>query len=163
MTDTPQDPKVARRFDYVRAAAGGYRAMLGVESYLHSCGLDDGLIALVKLRVSQINGCAYCIDMHWKDLRAFGETEQRLYSLDAWHECPFYTVRERAALRWAEAVTRLDDGHVPDEVHREVSEQFDEAGVANLTLVIATINAWNRLAIAARTPAGTYQPARRSS
>jgi AhpD family alkylhydroperoxidase len=108
--------------------------------------------------VSQINGCAFCIDMHWKDLRALGETEQRLYSLDAWHESPFYSDRERAALAWAEAVTRLADGHVPDEVYRQVCTQFDEAGVANLTFVVATINAWNRLAIASRTPPGSYQP-----
>lgn len=162
MTDTPQHPKTARRFDYVRAAAGGYHAMLGLESYLHTCGLEDGLISLVKLRVSQINGCAFCIDMHWKDLRALGETEQRLYSLDAWHECPWYTPRERAALLWAEAVTRLGDGHVSDEVYRAVGEHFDEAGLSNLTLVVATINAWNRLVIASRTPAGSYQPVRRA-
>jgi AhpD family alkylhydroperoxidase len=163
MTESSDPKGPARRFDYVRAAAGGYRAMLGLESYLHTCGLEPGLIELVKLRVSQINGCAYCIDMHWKDLRALGETEQRLYALDAWHECGFYTARERAALRWAEAVTRLADGHVPDEVYREVSREFDEPAISNLTLVISTINAWNRLAIAARTPAGSYQPTRRTS
>lgn len=163
MTDTPHDPEsVTRRFDYARATPGGYRAMLGLEAYLHSSGLEPVLIELVKLRVSQINGCAFCIDMHWKDLRALGETEQRLYALDAWHECPFYSARERAALLWAEAVTLLSDGHVSDEVYRAVSQQFDEPGISNLTLVVATINAWNRLAISARTPAGSYQPAKRA-
>jgi AhpD family alkylhydroperoxidase len=159
MTDPPHAPNAAApRFSYARTAEGGYRAMLGLESYLHSCGLEAGLIHLLKLRVSQINGCAFCIDMHWKDLRAIGETEQRLYSLDAWHESPYYSDRERAALAWAEAVTNLADGHVPDEVYRQVRAQFDEQGVANLTFVAATINAWNRLAIASRTPPGSYQP-----
>ena len=149
------------RFDYARAAPGGFQAMLGLENFLHGCGLEASLIHLIKLRVSQINGCAFCIDMHWKDLRALGETEQRLYSLDAWHECPFYSERERAALRWAEAVTNLPDGHVSDEVHDQVRAQFDDQGMANLTFVVATINAWNRLAIAARSTPGTYQPAKR--
>jgi len=160
MTDSPPSAAPARRFDYTQLAADGYRAMLGLESFLHGCGLEKSLIHLLKLRVSQINGCAFCIDMHWKDLCAIGETVQRLYSLDAWHECPYYTDRERAALRWAEAVTQLRDGHVSDEVYRQVRQQFDEQGVANLTFVVATINAWNRLAIAARTPAGSYQPAK---
>ena len=159
MTDHAREPD-APRFRYTDAA-GGYKAMLGLESYLHTCGLEQPLVHLLKLRVSQINGCAYCIDMHWKDLRALGETEQRLYSLDAWHECPYYTGRERAALRWAEAVTNLSDGHVPDHVHDHVRRHFDEQGLANLTFVVATINAWNRLAIASRTPPGTYQPAKK--
>lgn len=159
MTENARDPN-APRFHYVRAAAGGYKAMLGLESFLHSCGLELPLIHLLKLRVSQINGCAYCIDMHWKDLRALGEAEQRLYSLDAWHECPFYTDRERAALLWAEAVTNLSDGHVPDRVYEQVSRHFDEQGISNLTFVVATINAWNRLSISARVPPGSYQPAK---
>ena len=164
MTDQPPAPDAAtRRFDHAKLAPGGYRAMLGLESFLHGCGLEAGLIHLLKLRVSQINGCAFCIDMHWKDLRAIGESEQRLYSLDAWHESPFYSDRERAALRWAEAVTQLSDGHVSDAVYAQVREQFDEQGVANLTFAVATINAWNRLAIASRTPPGSYQPARRSA
>src|SRR5215475_3264187 len=128
MTDQARSSAPALRFHYAKAAEGGYRAMLGLESFLHSCGLEAGLIHLLKLRVSQINGCAFCIDMHWKDLRALGEPEQRLYSLDAWHESPFYSDRERAALAWAEAVTSLADGHVPDEVYRQVCTQFDEAG-----------------------------------
>jgi AhpD family alkylhydroperoxidase len=160
VTDPARDPH-APRFDYTRAAPAGYKAMLGLEAFLHSCGLELPLIHLIKLRVSQINGCAFCIDMHWKDLRAIGETEQRLYSLDAWHECPFYSARERAALRWAEAVTNLANGHVPDEIHDEVRRQFDEADIANLTFVVTTINAWNRLAIASRTRPGTYQPAKK--
>jgi len=157
MTDKPRSHAHARRFDYARAAPAGYRAMLGLESFLHDCGLEVALIHLIKLRVSQINGCAFCIDMHWKDLRAIGETEQRLYALDAWRESPFYTDRERAALLWAEAVTRVTDGHVPDEVYDQVRTEFDDQGVANLTFAVATINAWNRLAIASRTPPGTYQ------
>jgi AhpD family alkylhydroperoxidase len=160
VTENARDPQ-APRFNYSRAAAGGYKAMLALEAFLHSCGLEVALLHLIKLRVSQINGCAFCIDMHWKDLRAIGETEQRLYGLDAWHESPYYTSRERAALRWAEAVTNLSDGHVPDPIYDEVSRHFDEQGISNLTFAVATINAWNRLAISARTPAGAYQPARK--
>ena len=147
------------RFNYVRAAAGGYKAMSALESFLHECGLELPLIHLLKLRVSQINGCAFCIDMHWKDLRALGESEQRLYSLEVWRECNWYTERERAALTWAEAVTNLADGHVADDVYAEVAKQFDEKGMSNLTFVVATINAWNRLAIAARSTPGKYRPA----
>jgi AhpD family alkylhydroperoxidase len=156
MTDHA-DPRP--RFQYPRVAPGGYQAMRGLESYLHDCGLEIPLIHLLKLRVSQINGCAFCIDMHWKDLRALGETEQRLYSLDAWHESPFYSDRERAALLWADAVTNLSDGHVSDDVYDRVRRHFDEPGVANLSLVVATINAWNRLLISSRAVPGTYQPA----
>ena len=140
------------RLNYVRVAPGVYHAMDALDEYLASCGLDEALLQLVRLRASQMNGCAYCIDMHWKDLRALGETEQRLYSLDAWHECSWYSDRERAALRWAEAVTVLADGHVSDEVYLEVSRQLDEKDLASLTYVVATINAWNRLCIASRTP-----------
>src|SRR6201993_4175749 len=105
------------RFDYAKVAPGVYGAMASLERYLHACGLEKSLLHLIKLRSSQINGCAYCLDMHWKDLRAIGENEQRLYSLDAWRECPYYTDRERAALSWTEAVTLITDGHVPDEVY----------------------------------------------
>jgi AhpD family alkylhydroperoxidase len=158
MTQTTGGPD-APRFSYARDAAGGYKAMLALEAFLHACGLEPGLIHLVKLRVSQINGCAFCIDMHWKDLRAIGDTEQRLYSLDAWQECPWYSERERAALQWAEAVTNLTDGRVSDEVYQDVSRQFDREALASLTFVVSTINAWNRLSIASRTPPGTYRPA----
>src|SRR4051794_33453329 len=103
---------------------GGYKALAGAETYLHGCGLEIGLIHLIKLRVSQINGCAYCIDMHWKDLRAIGESEQRLYGLDAWEESPYYTDRERAAMGWAEAMTNLREGHVSDGVYEKIRQHF---------------------------------------
>ena len=148
------------RIDYVKSARGVYEAMLGLEKYLHQCGLEENLIGLIKLRASQINGCAYCIDMHWKDLRALGEQEQRLYGLDAWEESPYYTDRERAALAWTEAVTKIREGHVPDRVYEEVRKHFTEKELADLTLAIAAINAWNRLAIAARAVPGLYQPAK---
>jgi AhpD family alkylhydroperoxidase len=148
------------RIDYLTAGRGGYEAMLGLEKYLRQCGLEESLLDLVKLRASQINGCAYCIDMHWKDLRALGEDEQRLYGLDAWEESPYYTDRERAALAWTEAVTNIQEGHAPDFAYREVAKHFTEKEVADLTFAIATINAWNRLAIAARSVPGTYQPTR---
>src|ERR1700704_4406087 len=138
------------RFNSAKASPGAYKAMLGLETYLHQCGLEESLLHLIKLRSSQINGCAYCLDMHWKDLRAIGETEQRLYSLDAWRECPYYTDRERAALAWTEAVTLITNGQVPDAVYDEARTQFGEKELADLTFAVATINAWNRLAIAAR-------------
>jgi AhpD family alkylhydroperoxidase len=137
---------------------GGYRAMLGLEHYLATCGLEKKLLDLIRLRVSQMNGCAYCLDMHWKDLRAIGEAEQRLYSLNAWRECPYYSERERAALIWAEAVTLVTNGHVEDAVYDEVRSQFTEKELADLTLAVATINSWNRLAIAARAEPGLYKP-----
>ena len=147
--------------DLYRPWSDGYKAMLALEAAVRGSGIDLTIFELVKTRASQINGCAYCIDMHTKDARAAGETEQRLYALDAWHECPFYTDRERAALLWAEAVTNLSDGHVPDHVYEQVSHHFDEQGMSNLTFVVATINAWNRLAISARIPPGSYQPAQK--
>ena len=149
------------RIHYTKVAPLAYHAMLGLEKYLHECGLEEGLLHLIKLRASQINGCAYCLDMHWKDLRAIGETEQRLYSLDAWEECPYYTDRERAALAWTEAVTLVSETHVPDEIYELVRKQFSEKELADLTLAVATINAWNRLAIAGRTTPGTYQAPKR--
>ncbi len=149
------------RIRYAKVAPGAVHALLGLEKYIHECGLEEGLLHLIKLRSSQINGCAYCLDMHWKDLRAIGENEQRLYSLDAWEECPYYTDRERAALAWTEAVTKVSETHVPDEVYEEAKKQFSEKELADLTVAIATINAWNRLSIAARTTPGTYQPVKR--
>lgn len=140
-----------------QVAPEGYKALLGLEEYLHRSSLEPSLLHLLKLRASQINGCAYCIDMHWKDLRALGETEQRLYGLDAWEESPYYTDRERAAFAWTEAVTLITQGHVPDKVYETVRQQFSEKEIADLTLAIATINAWNRLAIASRATAGDYQ------
>ena len=147
------------RLNGLAVAPGGYQAMVGLEKYLANCGLEVNLIHLIKLRASQINGCAYCLDMHWKDLRAAGESEQRLYGLDAWEESPYYSDRERAALRWCEAVTRVADTHVPDDVYEQVKPHFSEKELADLTIAIATINAWNRLAIATRTVPGAYKPA----
>ncbi|MFY2562790.1 carboxymuconolactone decarboxylase family protein [Corallococcus terminator] len=148
----------AQRFDTAKLAPGIFTAMMGLEKYLHQCGLEVGLLHLIKLRASQLNGCAYCIDMHWKDLRAIGETEQRLYGLDAWEESPYYSARERAALAWTEAVTNLHDGHVSAAVYEAVKPHFTDKELADLTAAVATINAWNRLAIAARSVPGAYQP-----
>lgn len=146
-----------QRFNYFKAAPDAYKAMSGLEAYLHGCGLEEGLLHLVKLRASQINGCAFCLDMHWKDLRAIGEEEQRLYSLDAWRECPWYSDRERAALAWTEALTLITQGHVPDAVYEEARKQFNEKELTDLSIAVTTINAWNRLSIAARTTPGTYR------
>jgi len=145
------------RIDYFKVIPAAYEAVFGLEKYLHNCSIEQPLLHLIKLRASQLNGCAYCIDMHWKDLRAIGENEQRLYGLDAWEESPYYTERERAALAWTEAVTNLHPGHVPDEVFEKARHEFSEKELADLTLAIATINVWNRLSIAGRTVPGTYQ------
>jgi AhpD family alkylhydroperoxidase len=147
------------RLDYAKAAPGTYDAMDALDRYVQECGLERSLVLLVQLRASQINGCAYCLDMHWKDLRALGDSEQRLYSLDAWRECPYYTDRERAALAWAEAVTLVADGHVSAAAYEEARPRFTEKELADLTFVVAAINAWNRLSIAARLVPGGYQPA----
>ena len=149
-----------QRFDYAKVEPGAYHAMLGLEKYLHESGLEESLLHLIKLRASQINGCAYCLDMHWKDLKAIGEQDQRLYELNAWEEAPFYSDRERGALAWTDAVTRVSESRVPDETYNEVRKHFSDKELADLTLAIATINAWNRLAISARTDPGTYQPAK---
>jgi AhpD family alkylhydroperoxidase len=148
------------RFEYMKVARGVYEAMSGLEKYLRQSGLEEPLLHLIKLRASQINGCAYCIDMHWKDLHALNESEQRMYGLDAWQESPYYTNRERAALAWTEAVTKIREGHVPDEVYERARTELSEKELADLTLAVAAINAWNRLAISARTTPGTYQPAK---
>ncbi|ATB36840.1 4-carboxymuconolactone decarboxylase [Cystobacter fuscus] len=150
------------RINVAAVAPGAYRAMLGLEKYLSECGLEEGLLHLIKLRASQLNGCAYCIDMHWKDARALGETEQRLYGLNAWEESPYYTERERAAFSWTESLTNLGEGHVPDSVYEAVKPHFSERELADLTLAVVTINAWNRLAIASRTVPGAYTPAAHS-
>ena len=151
------------RIHYTKVSPGAYHALLGLEKYLRESGLEERLLHLIKLRASEIIGCACCLDMHWKDLKATGETDQRMYSLDAWRECPYYTDRERAALAWTESVTRVADTHVPDEVYEEVRGHFSEKELADLTVAVAAINAWNRLSIAARTTPGTYQPAARSA
>jgi len=137
--------------------SGAYRAMLGLEQYLDTCGLDKKLLDLIRLRVSQMNGCAYCLDMHWKELRAKGETDQRMYSLEAWRESPYYSEVERAALAWAETVTRVAETRIPDEEYQQARRHFDAPQLADLTLAVAAINSWNRLNIAFRTAPGTYQ------
>jgi AhpD family alkylhydroperoxidase len=131
--------------------------MLGLEKYIHDSSIEPELIHLLKMRASQINGCAYCIDMHSKDARALGETEQRLYGLDAWRETPFYSDRERAALEWIESITLITEGHVPDELFERSRKVFSEQELVDLTMIGVTINAWNRLSIAFRAEAGTYQ------
>jgi AhpD family alkylhydroperoxidase len=148
------------RIDYMKVGQGAINALLGVEKYVNGSGLEPTLLDLIRLRASQINGCAYCIDMHWKDLRAAGETEQRLYGLDAWEESPYYSDRERAALAWTEAVTNIQQGHVPDSVFEHVRQFFSEKELADLTVAITAINSWNRLNIAVRTVPGSYQPAK---
>src|SRR5689334_16810526 len=135
------------RLDYTKASPGTFRALFGLEVHLHGCGLEHELLHLVKLRASQINGCAYCIDMHSKDARAAGETEQRLYLLDAWREAPFYTDRERAALEWTESLTLVSESHVPDEVYQRAREHFSETELVDLAIAVAAINTWNRLSI----------------
>lgn len=147
------------RMEYWKVAPGGYKAIRSLEAYLRECGLEHGLLHLIKLRASQMNGCAYCIDMHWKDARAGGESEQRLYGLDAWREAAYYTDRERAALEWTEALTNITDGHVPDAVYDAVRAHLSEKELADLTWAVAAINAWNRVAIAFRSEAGRYKPA----
>jgi AhpD family alkylhydroperoxidase len=146
------------RLDYPKVAPGAVRAIYAMERFVADSGLERALVDLIKLRASQINGCAYCIDMHWKDARAAGETEQRLYSLNAWRETPFYTDRERAALAWTEAVTLLGEGHVPDAVYEETRGQFSEQDLVALTVAVAAINAWNRVNVSFRTMPGSYQP-----
>jgi AhpD family alkylhydroperoxidase len=143
----------------LNATSGVYQAMLALETCVRkSSGLEPSLLELVRMRASQINGCAFCLDMHSQDARADGETEQRLYCLPAWRETPFYSERERAALAWTEAVTQVAEGHVPDAVFEEARKQFSEEELAQLTLAIVAINGWNRFAIAFRAVPGAYQP-----
>ncbi|GIK37375.1 MAG: carboxymuconolactone decarboxylase family protein [Anaerolineae bacterium] len=147
------------RLEYKKIAPAAYRAMRELETYVQQSDLEPSLLELVKTRASQINGCAYCIDMHTKDARARDESEQRLYALTAWEETPFFTERERAALTWTEAVTEVTKEHVPDEVYALVRQQFTEKELVDLTIAIIAINGWNRLSISFRTVPGTYQPA----
>lgn len=147
------------RIDYTKVAPGALQAMYRLEKYLAQSSIEAPLRDLVKLRASQINGCAYCVDMHWKDARAAGETEQRLYGLVAWREAPYYSERERAALEWTESLTLIADNHVPDKLYEETRRQFSEQELADLTLAVVTINAWNRIAISFRAEPGRYQPA----
>lgn len=149
---------MAERLNYAKAFPEGIHGMLNLGKVIGSSGLDPSLLELVKTRASQMNGCAYCIDMHTKDARAAGETEQRLFALSAWRETPFFTSRERAALAWTEALTNIQQGHAPDDVYEQARREFDEPQLVRLTLAITQINTWNRIAIAFRAEPGTYHP-----
>jgi AhpD family alkylhydroperoxidase len=146
------------RLDYKAVSPAAFKAMLGMETCVRGSGLEHSLLELVKMRVSQINGCAYCLDMHSKDARAAGETEQRLHLLAAWREAPLYSPRERAALAWAEAVTLVATNDLPDALYAQVHAEFNEKAIVDLTLAIITINGWNRLAVGFRAEVGSYQP-----
>jgi AhpD family alkylhydroperoxidase len=146
-----------RKLDYSKVLPKGMKAMNDLDSYSQNCGLEPSLLDLIKLRASQINDCAYCIDMHSKDARTGGETEQRLYSLSIWRETPYYTDRERAALAFTEAITLIAERRVPDDVYKEAQQQFSEEELVKLMLGIVTINAWNRFTIFGDLP-GSYQP-----
>jgi AhpD family alkylhydroperoxidase len=146
-----------KRLNFKRLVPAAYRAMLVLESYVHDTGLEPSLLELVKMRASQINGCAYCLDMHSKDARAAGETEQRLYLLNAWREAPFYTERERAALAWTESVTLVHESHVPEDVYQQARAHFSEDELVNLTIAIVAINGWNRLEVSFRGVPGRYK------
>ena len=147
-----------QRIDYQKVAPEALKGMIEIEKFMASSGLETSLYELVKLRASQINGCAFCIDMHSKDARKAGETEQRIYALNAWKETPFFTDRERAALTWTETLTRISENGVSDEIYNAVREHFEEREMVILTMAIVVINGWNRLAIGLRTVPGSYNP-----
>ena len=146
------------RLEFLKVSPRAVKALLGLQAVVNESGLEHSLLELVKMRASQINGCAYCLDMHSKDAIAAGETPQRLLLLDAWREAPFYSERERAALAWTEAVTRLHDGDVPDDVYEVARAQFSEEHLVMLSLAVIAINSWNRMLIPFRTEAGNYRP-----
>ena len=146
------------RIDFTKLNPKAVQALIGLGTLVEDGGLEQKLLNLIMMRASQINGCAYCLDMHSKDARAAGETEQRLYGLEGWRDAPYYSERERAALAWTEALTLVAATHAPDSVYETVRGQFSETETANLTLAIATINTWNRLNIGLRTVAGDYRP-----
>jgi AhpD family alkylhydroperoxidase len=146
------------RLDWRQTSPRGFQALFGLQGYVNNSGLEYSLLELVKMRTSQINGCAFCLDMHFKDATAAGETPQRLYLLDAWREVKLYSQRERAALAWTEALTLVSDGHVPDEVFAEARQHFSDEELVNLSLAIVAVNGWNRLQIAFRADTGAYQP-----
>lgn len=148
---------MGQRFAY-HSSHGGIQALGKLEAYLQNCHLEAPLLELIKLRASQINGCAFCLDMHSKDARAAGETEQRLHTLSAWRETPFFSDRERAALAWTEAVTRVADTQVSDVIHDQVAQHFNNDEMLDLTLAVSAINSWNRLAISSRLAVGSYRP-----
>jgi AhpD family alkylhydroperoxidase len=151
------DQNMEPRVNFFAKGYNALKPLFSLGAYLHRSTLDKHLQELVNYRISQINGCAYCLDMHSKDLRAMGETEQRLYMMAAWEESPIYTDRERAAFAWAEAVNNLADGRVSDAVYQEARSQFSEEELIDLTMAVIAINSFNRLNIAFRTPAGSYQ------
>lgn len=154
MNPQPQQP----RLDYTRIAPEAVRAQLALEAYIRASSLEESLIRLVELRASMINGCAYCVDKHTKDARFTGETEQRLYAVSVWEETPFFTARERAALRWTDTLTDFAHRNVSDDLFREARSQFSERELVDLTMVVITINGWNRLAVSFRKPVGDYAP-----
>ena len=151
-------PTEAWHLDYRQASPEAVRAQATLERFVRGCGLEHSLLHLVKIRASQVNGCGYCIDMHTREARAAGETEQRIYLLNAWREAPFYTPRERAALAWTEVVTAISEGGPNDALHEEMRQHFTDEELVNLTMAVITINAWNRLSISFKTPVGSYQP-----
>ena len=160
MTATVLSPTESRgpRIAYAAIAQEAVRVHRALEAYVRNSGLEPSLLHLIKLRASYINGCAYCVDMHTKDARLAGESEQRLYAIPVWRETPFFTPRERAALAWTDAVTEVSKTHVPDATFDELREHFTDLEITNLTVAIVTINGWNRLAVAMRTPVGSYVP-----
>lgn len=149
-----------QRLDFPKVSPDAYKAMAALEACVRQSGLESSLLELVKTRASQINHCAFCLDMHTQDARAHGETERRLYTLPAWRETPFFTDRERAALAWTESLTNVAQSHVPDDVYEAACKHFTEKELADLSLAIVAINGWNRLSVAFRKPPGTYQPAK---
>ena len=146
------------RIEYAQVVPDAIEALRALEKYVRTCGIEPKALELIKIRASQINGCAHCLDMHTKDARARGETEQRIYALNAWRETPFFTEKERAALAWTEAVTQVSASHVPDEVYEVARQCFDEKELVDITIPIIAINGWNRLAVSFRSVPGVYEP-----
>ena len=161
MSATVEHAAASPRIDYRTVAPGALRAQFGLEQYVRTTGLEHSLLHLIKLRASIFNGCAYCVDMHTKDARAEGETEQRLYGVAVWHETPYFTPRERAALAWTDSLTNIAQTHVPDGVFAEVKEHFTDEEIVALTMAVVAINGWNRIAVALRQPVGAYVPAKK--
>jgi AhpD family alkylhydroperoxidase len=157
--DAPVGRGQMTRLDYYKVAPEGVKALYALERYLRTSGLEPALVELVKLRASLMNGCAYCVDLHTKDARAKGETEQRLFAVPVWRETPFFSPRERAALAWTEAVTEIGRGGVSDGLYDEGRAQFTEKELVDLTVAVIAINGWNRLAVTFRPVVGSYQPA----
>jgi AhpD family alkylhydroperoxidase len=151
---------MSRRIDFVEQAPGAVRALLGIGQFVRSSGLEQSLFHLIEIRASYTNGCAYCVDMHTKEARAAGETEQRLFGIPVWHETPYYTPRERAALAWTDALTKLGEHGVPDSLYQEVREHFSEQEMIALTMAVISINAWNRIVIPLGADVGSYQPSK---